>query len=423
MMRRMLVGGAVLVTAASVAACSAVLGFDTFALDPGGASEAGSGDASGDGSGEGGADAGDLCAAADLKTSKQHCGRCDHACAGGDCQGGVCRPLLLADGLASPEGLVVDDTSVFVAEWEANRIVRLDRTPHGECDVVPLAPGCIFADENADHPTGMGIDATHVYWATTDVPSGYSIRSCPRAGCGGSSPLEIIRYGQQVFYHDTEPDNLVPLDLVVRDGQIFYPLTGTGVVASVAADGSHATKTYYSGTTSPLAVAVDDGSVYFTSATGFAEIYAVPRDETKVVRKVVGLPARGYGLALAASGTLYWTVPMIEFVGDGLLQSAPATAMGDDALGSLASTLSDPRMVIVDTKNVYWTSHGRADKATGAILTCPLEGCAGGVPTVLANGQRAPKHITQDDAAIYWTNEGLGGGTGQDGQVWKVAKP
>jgi hypothetical protein len=78
---------------------------------------------------------------------------------------------------------------------------------------------------------------------------------------------------------------------------------------------------------------------------------------------------------------------------------------------------------MVDAANVYWVTTGAANAATGMVLYCPLAGCPTEGPIILAREQRVPRHLTQDESAIYWSNEGLSTAVTYDGQVWKVAKP
>jgi hypothetical protein len=417
----------VLATTTTLLACSNLLGFDTLTLDPESSGQAEGGpETGGDGpitTGDGDVDSGGTsCTGADLATSAQHCGRCNHGCGGSTCKNSQCQPLQLADGLAIPEGLVVDDASVFVAEYDSDRILRLDKTPHGDCAGSPLPTSCVFAQVNAVLPTAMGIDATNVYWTSERR----SIRSCPRAGCGGQAPVTRVSFGDPVFQH-LQGERL-PLDLVVRDGQIFFPESYSGAVKSVAIDTGVVT-TYLpaaAGAFAPVALAVDDTNVYFTgdgNSSHAAEILSVPRDGSGAFKLLADAAGRTWGIGLAPSGTLFWTVPGFADDSDGRVQATAKTADGGAPVGDFASAQTDPRGLVVDAANVYWITAGTESQATGMVLYCPVAGCPAAGPIVLAAQQRAPRHITQDDTALYWSNEGLAGGSNHDGQVWKIAKP
>jgi hypothetical protein len=51
---------------------------------------------------------------------------------------------------------------------------------------------------------------------------------------------------------------------------------------------------------------------------------------------------------------------------------------------------------------------------------CPVAGCPGGKPVVLASEQTWPRGVAVDDKAIYWSN---GGNPPGSGAVMKLAKP
>ena len=50
--------------------------------------------------------------AADLSTSAEHCGRCNHSCLGGTCAAGKCQPVTLAT-RSSPYDIALDATDVY----------------------------------------------------------------------------------------------------------------------------------------------------------------------------------------------------------------------------------------------------------------------------------------------------------------------
>ena len=421
---------AVLGSAFVVSACSSVLGFDSLTLlggDGGPSDEASTQDGPvtgeggpGDGGGDGPAP---TCDGVDLKTDKKHCGRCNHDCLGADCADSVCKPIKLADGLAQAEGLVVNATDVFVAEYDQNRIAKFGKMKLGACVAPPLPSACKFTDVNVFRPTGMGIDGTSVYWANAGNSGASDIRSCPQAGCGGNAPTLIADLGGPVFAHNG--NGFLPLDLVVKDGRVFWPESMGAAIRSAPSGGGGPTVTHLQDSNfAPLAIAVDDASIYFTDDTTahMAQIASVPRGTSAAPKVVAETDARPYGIGLSGTGNLFWTIRFVANDGDGLVQSAPKTQSGGKGTG-FAAQQNDPRALIVDTKNIYWVQTGAPDAETGAVVYCPLTGCPAEGPIVLAGSQRVPKHLAQDDVAIYWSNEGLSTATVYDGQVFKVAKP
>lgn len=419
---------AVIGAATGLSACSAVLGFDSLSLYPseGGAPSEGGDDQDGSNDGvapgEGGNEA--ATCVADLMNSATHCGRCNHDCLGATCENGQCQPLKLADGLAIPEGLAVGPTEVYVTEYDLNRIVRFGKNALGNCKAAPLPSTCVFNQTSAFKPTAMGIDGASVFWTTTGGSATHEIRSCPHAGCGGSAPRLVASLGQDAFAHLFGND-VLPLELVVKDGLVFWPESNGSALRSAPVNGGAVTTYFHNTSYMPLAIAVDDTHIYFTDDTNQhpTQIQSVPRDGTGAVKVVAATPARPFGLGLTTTGNLYWTVPFISNEGDGLVQASAKTADGGAPVGAVASTQYEPRALIVDAANVYWVATGAENAATGMVLYCPLAGCPTDGPIVLARDQRVPKHITQDATAIYWSNEGLSGSVSYDGQVWKAAKP
>ena len=65
------------------------------------------------------------CDPANLVQNKLHCGRCDHDCLGGECEGGVCKPSVLATLPKVPIGIAVDERRVVWAE--GNLIYHCDK--------------------------------------------------------------------------------------------------------------------------------------------------------------------------------------------------------------------------------------------------------------------------------------------------------
>ena len=413
-----------------LAACSSVLGFDSLTLLPGeGGTPSGEGgpqDGSTDGTApdaEGGREAGPTCIGVDLTSDKKNCGRCNHDCLGGDCMGGMCKPILLADGLADAEGLVVDDLNVYVAENYLDRIARFGKNALGPCTKPPLPAICLYTATNVHRPTGMGIDANNVYWVNG---SASEIRSCALKSCDGKTPNLVAATNAYAFDHILG-NGLLPLELIVRDGQVFWPENGGSAIRSAPVGGGPVTTYLSNNSYAPVAIAVDDTSIYFTDDTNQhqTQIASVPRSGAPGAVKVVSeSPARPYGIALnGTNDNLYWTVPFVFGPSDGLVHTAPKTQSGGPPSAAFATPFDEPRAIMVDANNVYWLLTGVNNAAIGVVLYCPIKGCPGDGPIVLASAQRVPKHLTQDATAIYWSNEGLTDSVAFSGQVYKIAKP
>lgn len=420
----------------SLLACSSILGFEPLTLDDnvgdggardgasvndGSSSDATAGD---DGGSDGGVDASDdadgAACNAIFDTDPKNCGRCGHDCGGGDCKGGVCQPGKLADSLGIPLGIVVDDKNVFVAEYDTNRIISFDKSKvPGKCSSISSLVSCVFADQPGTlRPYAMAIDADNVYWSNAASGDPGEIRACPRTGCGGGGPRLVATLVTDAY----------TTDIKVANGFLYWAENQGSAIRRALPDGGAKLTLLASSSYSPLHLAVDDTSVFFTedgnNQPGPTSIRAVQVDGGGgAPRAVAEADAKTHGLALTDAGELYWTVPIVGGVGDGVVAHAPKTSTGQKPASSFASNQVEPSAIVVDETNVYWLESGSDNVADGMLVMCPLAGCPATGPIVLAEKQAYPRHLTQDDTALYWSNEGLSTSTSYDGQVWKIAKP
>lgn len=420
---------------ALVPACSAIWGFDALVYDSTVGTDGGSpvdgsssveqdgspgtsGDASTSIDGNGGTPDGESPCSVDLQSDKQNCGQCGHDCRGGDCLAGHCQAAKLADSLAIPSGIVVDDQQVFVAEYDQNRIIAFDKNQvPGKCNSISALAQCVFSDQpGAFKPLAMAVDDSNVYWSNAPPGGGAEIRSCPRAGCGGSGAKLVATLGQDALVTDLESVG----------GVLYWAENNGSAIRKSAPDGTGKTTLLESSAYSPFHLAIDGTSVFFTedqnNQPGPTSIRAIPI-AGGTPRPIAEADSKTHGIALTAQGDLFWTVPMVGGPGDGVVGTAPKTGTGAKPVGAFAGNQVEPSAIIVDANNVYWAESGSEDVASGMIVYCPVAGCPSDGPIVLADKQNYPRFMAEDDYAIYWSNQGLSNATSYDGQVWKVAKP
>ncbi len=114
---------------------------------------------------------------------------------------------------------------------------------------------------------------------------------------------------------------------------------------------------------------------------------------------LVGGIASPYGIAVNA-GTVYFTSV------DGSVRSCPA----DDCANMLTQMTTGqhfPKRITTDATSVYWGNEGFVVPEggfAGSIAACGLKGCQGGVPTTLTTIEDGPLDIAVDSTSVYWTD-------------------
>jgi hypothetical protein len=167
---------------------------------------------------------------------------------------------------------------------------------------------------------------------------------------------------------------------------IYWTDSGLGRVMKVALGGGKPT-TIASRQNSPMAIAVDDNNVYWTTQSGTVMKAPLAGGPPAALASGQGNLA---GIAVDATN-VYWT-------GTGSIMKVP---IDGGRPVTLASRQSAPYGIAVDANSVYWTDNG-----AGTVMKVPLEG---GTPTALATRQSYARAITIDGANVYWTTAGSGG--------------
>ena len=394
---------------ASLIACSAVLGFKDLTLDTSDAGDASNGGADGalqDGSGgrDGSAtdagdgadavDAGSLVDApvdcGDTKISSTNCGRCGHDCAGGACSSSVCQPVLMLQNLGQPVGIAVDDKRIYVAIYYDNEVAAFDKGDGG--------PSTVFTSGTFG-PKAIAKDDTTVYFSNTNgTVDTQFIWKCSLTGCSNNPPMvtaaqhatSFALVGSTLYFTEELLGRIRAID--VRDG---------GTYTLVAEDAG----------VNPYQVAVDGTWLFFTDRTNGSlrrvRMGGGGMETLAPTATSFGVAVTDAGIFFGADDTDAGTSSVIHTDGDG-------------GGAKLFASVDGPGGIAFDDNNVYWVNHGSDISASGTVMTCPLAGCPGGGPTVLAAGLMYPVRIAVDSTAVYWVDEGLGTG---DGRVLKVAKP
>lgn len=403
---------AMMVAGIGLVGCNALIDVKDVFFDPNAAvpgSDGGADGAGGEGgtSAEAGVDSGPCMA--ELQTDPKHCGRCNHDCVGGTCTAGKCEPVLLAAGLGGPSAIALGKDHVYVTAYSADAVLAVAKDGTGA--------NVLVSSEERAH--GVAVVGTTLYWANGDYPfDGTSYKGgiwqCSLPACAPAT-RRLIAAGNW-------PNYPIP-----RGNNLYFNESNNSAVVRAPIDGGPTT--LIAGTTQPYALAVDDVHAYYTSSQ--PKLYRAKLDGTSVVdggvEEEVGPSAvgqGGVGFVAVDDQRVYWA--FFEEAGKGHVQSVSkaSPAAGSVTYGTDADNVF-PMGVVLDDKNVYWSTCGSGTPATptgdGKVFACPKAGCGAVPPVVLATGNVCAGQMAIDDVAIYWAE--YGSISQASGRVRKVAKP
>ena len=288
----------------------------------------------------------------DLQTDAQHCGACDHSCAGTSCNAGLCEPTKLAQGQTLPSAIAVDASRVY---WlTSSAVMAIDKGRPG------AAPETLAANTS---PSALAVDSSSVYW--TDQVAG-TVNQVPRLGgipstlaTNQATPGPIAVVGADLYWGN-EGSASSPGGLMKLPAGAATPirLVSNTSVTSLAAT---ADMVYFEGGYLD-AVFASDGTLAFHVSSG-GRVAAV--DVSNVYFVVSN--------QLARNPRYHWRIEPLY--------------MG--TVGGVAS----------DGAHVYFTDQ---------TLSVYRLAAPGSMPLLLADGQGAPSAIAVDDQFVYWVNRSSG---------------
>lgn len=273
---------------------------------------------------------GDTCV--DLQSDTAHCGACDHSCAGGACEAGICRALQIG-GLAFGDIVAFgqDAANLYMADAGEGALYSCPKTG---CD---NPPHWVVMDSTISSAIWVGAEGAHVYFATT----GGDLWACSNGTCGG--PSRLYQFGSGALRGGAvDPSGL-------------YLATASDLLRCDLGLAPCAPSGLYPGDT--LQVEVRGGRLLFAVFTGTIDEYHIDSCDTpdcfnRVV--VVGSTLQPYGLA-SSDTNVYWWAESNASPGSFTVHSCPKT--GCDPVPILVSAPVDaPGALAASALGAFFTS-------------------------------------------------------------------
>jgi hypothetical protein len=323
--------------------------------------------------------------------------------------GGVaaCRPgdapVMLASGLFTPSGLVIDADFVYFA------------TGHEGCQALPGVNrvskhgGAVETLAKTMRVSGaIGIDGANVYWSddpispcTDPMDPGFRILAAPKGG------------GTSAMVAPTEDYVAPPSDLALDDTHVYWGNDGYPPIVRAPKGGG--TPEVVSGGPQAKAIALFGDRVYWTApVTVMGALKENGGGSPLLLLSIFPAGTTLGGIAADADG--------VYFGGASPCQGAKCSIMGfvqhDGLDGGSQTTIAggpdqQPKRVVVDGGRVYWTQWDQSNPMVLAGTVMRVDAAGGSVITI-ASG-KAPFGIAVDGACVYWTDSA-------DGSVWRAPK-
>jgi len=226
-------------------------------------------------------------------------------------------------------------------------------------------------------PAAIAVDATTVYWVDETL--------------GDKSVKKLVLPDGATTTLAKAPQDICAL--AVAAGVVYFTDVINGTVMSVPASGGVIT-TIASGEASPVAIAVDDTSVYWANRGGAIRAAKLPGGPP-----VTLAPAPGPESIAVAAGTIYF----------GGAYGVMQLPVAGGAATPLSDRTSNAGAIALDAASVYWIDHpiGLPDR----VYKAPH---GGGPSVLLATGQDELENIATDGQSVYFTDP-------TRGAVFKVA--
>jgi hypothetical protein len=307
----------------------------------------------------------------DTRVDPANCGACGHDCQGGECKESTCKPVTLAEGLASAGDIVVDGNGIYFSSG------ALFEMPHdgGAPESIAGSGGTLALGGNRIYVSSMGV-------GLFSVPSG-----------GGQAATVSLAAGQAIA---ADAANVYWLEDVAMDTlELFRSAHGSGAPVGMT--------TFTNSSVFDVSAMASDGEKIFIAFTSILNsgvspgLYEVPINGGPTLPRVQG---KVYRVAVSGSNVYAAT--------DDSILEGPVTAGQFIKIASVAQGVTG---LAADAEGVYWTEY------TGSVMKL-VEGDTTPIP--IAQHGKPLWDITTDAKSIYWAVPQTPGS--MDAKIMKVAK-
>lgn len=231
-----------------------------------------------------------------------------------------------------------------------------------------------------DHPWGIYVDATHVYWTNKGSKTPGSIARVEKKEGAAIEPL-------------AEALN-VPYGIAVANGRVYWSLSkpalgGLGSMSLVDRTHVDPTRRFEGSIEEPWAILVRGDRLFFNDlhARKIASVGLNASIDVSQITVLANTDSAPVGLAVDETH-VYWTDSVPGVIAKTPIEGGPITtlvARGDKTTG-----------LAVDATHAYWSEWGSG--RIGKVLK------NGGGIAILATEQRGARSIAVDDDRVYWVH-------------------
>jgi hypothetical protein len=323
----------------------------------------------------------------------------------------MCQPVTLASELPYPYRVAVDATAVYFtvfgtysASSEVNFDGMLCSVPKEGGPVSVLTQGGLVA-------WGLAVDASNLYMSFA-AQNYTALYMYPKAG---GVAVHLSSSSTNYMALDVNDANATASRVFFRDNDAVVAVTPGSAGVELAKVGTAVAGVATTGSEVVFGGAGDWDATGAPLGNGVLMKVSMSGGNTSTLDANAGSP-----YAVAADDThAYYT----DLFGHRVMRAS----MDGSSVAAIATGQSHPYGVVVDGEYVYWTNRGAGywNKAmscggSGSLMRAPR---GGGMVEVLAEGLDCPAWLVQDDASLYWVEQGTNPyqSTG-DGRIARIAK-